>query len=130
MAIYGIGATYKTDVSENFIEKSVACVGWPENEAPALHEILKCLKTGDIIYIKSSPIGKGLRVKGVGIVIDNTVREIENLGKGVSVKWIWKGYETFGEINDKYNVRNNTLYEEFNKDVQNYILNLMFKEMK
>lgn len=130
MAIFGIGAIYDRDVSDDFIERGVACVGWPESEAPALHEILRCLKVGDIIYIKTAPIGKGLRVKGVGIVINNTVKVIENLGKGVFVNWIWKGYETIGEINDKYNVRNNTLYEEFNKDVQNYILNLMLKEMK
>ena len=130
MAIFGIGATHEEDVSEKFIELGVACIGWPEPQATALHEILKHLKVGDIIYIKSSPIGKGLRVKAVGIVIDNNVLEVKDLGKGVSVKWIWSGYNVIGEINDKYNVRNNTIYEEFNKEVQKYILDLMFEKMK
>ena len=69
-------------------------------------------------------------MKGVGIVIDNTLQQIENLGTGVSMRWVWSGYENIGKIDDKYNVRNNTLYEEFNKTVQNYILNLMFKKME
>lgn len=131
MAIFGIGATYDNyDVSNDFIENNVACIGWDLTDAPALHEILRCLKVGDIIYIKTSPIGRGIRVKGVGIVIDNTLQQIEGLGTGVSMRWVWSGYENIGKIDDKYNVRNNTLYEEFNKTVQNYILNLMFKKMK
>jgi len=131
MAIFGIGATYgKDDVSKNFIENNVACVGWDISEAPALHEILRCLKVGDIIYIKTAPIGQGLRVKAVGIVTDNTLKKVNNIGSCVSVKWIWNGYENIGTIDDKYNVRNNTLYEEFNNKVQEYILNLIFQQVK
>ena len=130
MAIYGIGATYDYDVADEFISNEVACVGWDINDAPALHEILKLLKNGDIVYIKSAPIGKGLRVKGVGVVTDNQMRNIPNLGTGIGVKWIWQGHENLGNINDKYNVRNNTLYEEFNKDVQKKILDLLFKQLK
>ena len=69
-------------------------------------------------------------MKGVGIVIDNTSQQIESLGTGVSMRWVWSGYENTGKIDDKYNVRNNTLYEEFNNTVQNYVLNLIFKKMK
>lgn len=131
MAIFGIGATYgNDDVSQNFITNNVACVGWGITEAPALHEILRCLKVGDIIYIKTAPIGQGIRVKAVGIVTDNTLQQINNLGTGVSVRWIWNGYENIGTIDDKYNVRNNTLYEEFNKEVQTFVLNLIFQMMK
>lgn len=131
MAIFGIGATYgNDDVSQNFITNNVACVGWGITEAPALHEILRCLKVGDIIYIKTAPIGQGIRVKAVGIVTDNTLHQINNLGTGVSVRWIWNGYENIGTIDDKYNVRNNTLYEEFNKEVQTFVLNLIFQMMK
>lgn len=73
MTIFGTGATYDRDVSNEFIT-DVSCVGWDATEAPALHEILRFLKLGDIIYIKSAPIGQGIRVKGIGIVRDNTLR--------------------------------------------------------
>ena len=131
MAIFGIGATYENyDVSNQFIANSIACVGWSISDAPAIHEILRCLKVGDIMYIKTSPIGQGIRVKAVGIVIDNTLEQKNNFGTGVSVKWLWNGYENIGRIDDKYNVRNNTLYEEFNKEVQTFILNLVFQNLK
>lgn len=127
MAIYGIGANYdNVDVSNQFISENVACIGWDITDAPALHEILRCLKVGDIIYIKSAPIGKGLRIKGVGIVTDNTIHVVPKLGTGVFVNWLWSGHENFGNVVDKYNVRNNSLYEEFNRDVQTYILGLIF----
>lgn len=129
MAIFGIGASYEYDVSEDFIKNEVACIGWDQADATALYEILRFLKLGDIIYIKSAPIGKGLRVKAIGIVKDNTLQNIPNLGTGVSVKWIWTGHENVGKINDKYNVRNNTLYEEFNREVQQKILDLLFSKL-
>jgi hypothetical protein len=129
MAIFGIGATYDRDVSNEFIDNGVACVGWDATDASALHEILRFLKLGDIIYIKSAPIGKGIRVKGIGIVKDNTLISIPNLGTGVLVNWVWSGHENLGTIHDKYNVRNNTLYEEFNRDVQTRILELLFTKI-
>jgi hypothetical protein len=130
MAVYGIGATYERDVAEEFISNNVACVGWDIDAAPALHEILKLLKVGDTIYIKSAPIGQGIRVKSDGIVTDNQLRNVINLGTGVGVKWIWTGHENFGTIDDKYNVRNNTLYEEFNNNVKTKILNLLFSKLQ
>lgn len=131
MAIFGIGATYgNNDVSQNFIDNNIVCLGWDISEAPALHEILRYLKVGDIIYIKTAPIGKGIRIKAVGIVTDNRLQKIDNLGTGVAVQWIWNGYKNIGTIVDKYNVRNNTIYEEFNKYVQNHVLNLIFQKMK
>ncbi|MDX2306172.1 MAG: hypothetical protein NW226_25410 [Microscillaceae bacterium] len=57
MAIFGIGATYDRDVANEFISNQVVCVGWSETDAPALHEMLRTFKVGDIVYIKSAPIG-------------------------------------------------------------------------
>jgi len=130
MSIYGIGATYDRDVADEFVNNNVACVGWDITDAPSLHEILKLFKVGDIVYIKSSPIGQGLRVKAIGIITDNQIRNVPNLGTGVGVKWIWTGHENFGTIDDKYNVRNNTLYEEFNKNVHTKLLALLFGRIK
>jgi hypothetical protein len=49
MAIFGIGATYEEDVSPEFINKGVACVGWNEKKAQPLHNLLRHIKIGDII---------------------------------------------------------------------------------
>jgi hypothetical protein len=135
VAIFGIGAIYDGDwdVSDDFVHLGVGCIGWSAADAPALHEILKLFKIGDIIFIKTSPPGQGIRVKAVGLVIDNQPKTPilnaagDDLGTGIGVKWVWRGYENLGVINDKYNVRNNTLYEEFNPDVQRRIIDLLLK---
>jgi len=130
MSIYGIGARYENDdVSDEFINNQVACIGWGINDAPSLFSILRTFKIGDIIYIKSSPIGQGLRVKAVGIIQNNQIMDIPDLGTSVQVRWIWRGHENLGNIDDRYNVRNNTLYEEFNPDVQQRILELLFSRI-
>lgn len=131
MAIYGIGAFYDgiTDVSKEFIEKGIVCIGWSEDDAPTLHEILRSLKIGDIVYIKSTPIGRGLIVKGVGIIIDDIRIEDQTLGNGLSVKWLWQGNKNLGHFNDKYNVRNNTIYEEHNKNIKLHVINMIINTL-
>jgi hypothetical protein len=39
MAIFGIGAYYDKDVSQEFIDNSIAGPGWDESEAPELFNI-------------------------------------------------------------------------------------------
>lgn len=117
-------------MSSDFLSKGVACVGWDPTDAPSLHRILKQITVGDLIYIKSHPPDAGLRIKAVGIVVDAEVKNVKNLGMGVQVKWIWRGDEFIGKIDDKYNVRNITLYEEFNPDVQKRVIRLILKQMK
>ena len=53
MAIFGIGARYEKDVSNDFILEECACIGWTQTEAGSLYEMLRRIKKGDIIYIKS-----------------------------------------------------------------------------
>jgi len=56
MAIYGIGACYTdTDVSGEFVNRGVACVGWAQEDAPAIHRLLEHIKTGDIISRRALP---------------------------------------------------------------------------
>ena len=127
MAIFGIGAQYsgKFNMSEQFFEKSCACVGWPEAEAPPAHEILRHVRTGDIVFIKSFTPQRGLTIKGVGIVTEGNVKNFSRLGMGVSVKWLWKGQEKVGLLKDHWPVRTVTIYEEFNPTVQKRVLNLL-----
>jgi hypothetical protein len=126
MAMFGLGANYDgTDVTQDFLNNSVACVGWPYDDAPSLHHIMRSFQVGDIVYIKSHPPNIGLIVKAVGLVRDSRVFESDHGKACVRMEWIWHGNETLGHVDDRYNVKNNTLYEEWNPDVRNRILNLL-----
>jgi hypothetical protein len=133
MAIYGIGAFYEgtTDVSPDFLAQGVACLGWGVQEAPVLHRLLGHVKVCDIIYIKTHPPGRSLTVKAVGIVQDEEVRDYNTLGRGVRVRWVWSGNQTVREtVDEKYNVRSNSLYEEVSPAIQDAILDLLFSMLK
>ena len=133
MAIFGVGAYYDgtTDVSDEFIARGAACVGWSQGDAPALHKLLGRIQVGDIVYIKSHPPGRDLTVKAVGIVTANAITDYENLGRGVAIRWIWRGNEVFHEAeNERYNVRNNTLYEEMSPVIQTSVLDLLLARMR
>lgn len=128
MAIFGVGAMYgEQDVSSDFITKEVACVGWDEKESQTLHSVLKHIKTGDIVYIKSHPPHIGLIIKAVGIVTGQELKRDAHLGTGIAVKWLWTGEERFGRLEDKYPVRNLTLYEEYNYSVQSRVIELLIE---
>jgi len=60
MAVYGFGAKYgNQDMLDEFLRLGVACVGWPEQAAPPLeaapplHDILRDISKGDLVYVKS-----------------------------------------------------------------------------
>jgi len=133
MAIYGIGAYYTdTDVSDRFVNRGVACVGWSQEDAPAVHRLLEHIKTGGIIYVKAHPPGRDLTVKAVGIVENELVEDFGELGRGLRVRWLWRGpAQTWQEsAEERYNVRANTLYEEFSQAVQTRILELLFSALR
>lgn len=126
MAIFGLGAWYGEDVTDAFIANGVACVGWSNRDAPALHKIMAHIKVGDVIYIKTHPPSEGLTIKAIGIVTDDKVISMKGVGRAcLKVRWIWSGEEYVGFIEDKYNVRNITLYEEYNPEVQNRVIELL-----
>ena len=113
MAIFGIGATYgKKNVADKFINNNVVCIGWSNDDAPTLHEIFKSLKVGDIVYIKSTPIKSDFRIKAVGIITDNTIQKVPELGTCIKVRWLWNGLMKIPKIKDKYNVTI-VIYSEF-----------------
>jgi hypothetical protein len=136
MSIYGIGASYegKYNKQKEFISKSCACIGWEEYQAPALYNVLKKVNIGDLMYIKSMSIAtKELLIKAVGVVVDNIITSYDDgngshLGNGIKVKWLWNDEKRI-KISDemyRYNVFNNTLYEEFNDDIQKLVVKLAF----
>ncbi|QYK67486.1 hypothetical protein KAI36_02636 [Paenibacillus sp. S02] len=95
-----------------------------------MHKMLSKVKIGDFIYIKSltGQSSKALIIKAVGIVTDDRVEEHNGLGLGVSMKWIWQGEKKLDLTEQMYknNVFINTLYEEFNRDIQTLILQKVF----
>jgi hypothetical protein len=126
MAIYGIGASYgDIDVSPHFIKRGLACIGWDEKKAQPLHAMLRHFKIGDIVYIKSHPPSIGLIIKAVGVVVSVDLKMDKKLGTGIPVKWLWTGDERLGQLDDKYPVRNITLYEEFSRKIQTRVLKLL-----
>jgi hypothetical protein len=98
MAIFGIGAHYDTDVTQRFLSRGFACVGWDENDAPPAHAILRQLRTGDIIFIKSWNPQAGLTINAVRIVMEGRVRTVRSLGSGVPVRWAWSGEVRIGNL--------------------------------
>ncbi|MBX8575217.1 hypothetical protein [Pseudomonas cichorii] len=72
MAIFAIGAYYDKDVSHNFINNNIAGPGWGSVEAPELHQFIRSLKVGDIVYLKSaSPSSPDIIVKGIGVITND-----------------------------------------------------------
>lgn len=135
MAVYGIGAAYggRNDKTKDFLHNNCACIGWGEQDAPSLHKLLSKIKISDFIYIKSMSIStKELVIKAVGVVYDDIIEDKSTLGKGIGVKWLWQGIERVALTDKmyKYNVYNNTLYEEYLSEVQQKVINLAIQGIK
>ena len=97
---------------------------WGERLSPA-HAILRHLRTGDIISIKSFTPNDGLTIKAVGVVKEGRVRPFDNFGEGVLVRWVWNREEWVVRLNDKWPVRTVAIYEEYHPDVQNRVMDLL-----
>jgi hypothetical protein len=133
LAIYGLGATFDyTDVSEEFVTQGAACIGWSEESAPSLYDMLRSIVNGDLIYIKTFRPQDGLTIKAVGIVTHRTIRKFPVLGRqrrGVTVRWVWQGTELLGKIEDKYPVRSITLFPEHAPEVQSKVIDLLLSAL-
>jgi hypothetical protein len=131
MAIYGIGAYFGDhDISDDFIKYKLIGVGWPFDDAPDLHEMVKSLKTGDIVFLKKFSLASGFQIKSVGIVADSEIiqdtdqckiLQNDSLPIARHVKWLWTSENWVFITEDaggKNNVRLNSVFEEFNPYVQ------------
>lgn len=137
MAIFGIGANFNNqDVSNVFISCSSIGIGWDVKYAPDLHEFIKSLKVGDIIYIKSfSPSYPNLKIKAIGLIANSEILDEEssdgNFAIGRNVLWCCiEEFELQKPKPEKNNVRNNSIYEEFNPKVQTIILEKILNSKK
>ena len=128
MAIFGIGAYYDHDVSGDFVRNNVAGPGWNITDAPELHQFIRSLKVGDIVYIKSfSPTSPDILVKGIGVVTnEELVTNSAVVAAGRNIKWLVTDHFRIPKPDEKNNVRLNTMYEEFHPAVQSAILGRLF----
>lgn len=128
MAIFGIGAYYEDDVSDNFVKNNVAGPGWNVTDAPELHQFIRSLKVGDIVYIKSCPpTSQDIFVKGIGVVTnEELVTNSTVVAAGRNIKWLVTDHFRIPKPTEKNNVRLNTMYEEFHPAVQSAILDRLF----
>ena len=122
MAVYGMGAMYSgtEDQLEIFTQMGLACIGWSPDEAPAIHEQMRTVKAGDIVFIKSFAPTAGLHIKAVGVVTDPHFRKINNnLGWGIDVRWrLLPERIVIGALEDRSDfMRRGSMYEEFNPTV-------------
>ena len=128
MAIFGIGAFYKKDASQAFIEANLVGIGHSVEEAPELHQFMRALKVGDVVYIKSfPPRSPELFIRGIGVIKDD--EEVRDRGIregrvscGRNVKWVDTQEFRIPKPVEANNVRRNSLYEEFHPEVQRKIL--------
>jgi len=136
MAVFGIGAYYDENVASDFITEECACIGYGKSEASSLYEMLRRIKKGDIIYIKSFSIqGSVVLIKAIGYVIGRKIEKFyfpnskDSMGFGRKILWK-RVYETnpewiripLEEDDKKNNVYQNTLYEEYSDTIINKIL--------
>jgi hypothetical protein len=133
MAIYGVGAYFGNhDVSSDFIKLKIIGIGWSPNDAPDLHEYLKSLKAGDIVYIKSAPPKGDFVVKAIGIIssgniLNDVALQNDSVSIARNVKWVKTKEFVLKRGVEKNNVKLNSFFEEFNPLVQKRIISEILK---
>jgi len=123
MRIWGIGSNWDSvDVSGEFREGGYVQIGWTEPQAPGLYVMLGQIAIGDMVYIKSRSFGdKTLRIKAIGKAISAPYISRPSDRGTINVVWLKEFDEpiihSITEEEYRYNVYNNTLYEEFNPGI-------------
>ena len=93
MAVWGIGAYFQGegDITKDCLKEKVAVIGYMEEEKPRYYEMIQSVEVGDLIFIKSRfMLNQPLRIKAVGFVIDNEVKNIPNVYNAKGIKVCWK----------------------------------------
>jgi len=140
MAVFGAGAYYDVDVTKDFLEEECFCIGYEKEDASALYEMLRRVKIGDVVYLKSFNMGKKgesgkIFIKAIGFVVGQGIKSFtfsngNDMGYGRKVKWIkdFSNREDWFELelNSEERINNvyaNTLYEEYSaRIIKNLII--------
>lgn len=90
-------------MSSNFQRRGIARVGRTEEAAPPAHALLKQLRTGKLIFIKSCTPQRGLSLKAIEIVTQSKARTYsEELGTEDPVREEWSGDAHMARLRDKW----------------------------
>lgn len=142
MAVWGIGAKYngsQTSLISHFTNNGVACVGYTKDTAPDIIQVMKSIKIGDLIFIKTR-WGNTIFIKAIGIITDNKIVEVPNFENPEStisqmkVDWLIRPNKHIpvklekNELN--YNAFRNTIYEEFNPKVLYKVIECLSMHIK
>ena len=133
MAIHGVGAYFGDhDVSSEFIRRKIVGIGWSITDAPDLHEYIKSLKIGDIVYIKSAPPTGDFSIKAIGIIssgviLNDVALSNDTVSIAREVKWVSKRKFVPKLGKEKSRVRQNSFFEEYNPLVQKQIITEIIK---
>jgi len=127
MAIFGFGASYGgVDVSSDFVHAGVVGIGYDYAEAPDLHEMIKTIDVGDVVYIKAANCCSDITVKAIGIVVDSKNVTNSLITTGKKVNWVYTSHVVVAKpANSKNNVYSNAVYQEFHPDIAARIIKLM-----
>ncbi len=141
--IAGCGCFYgNDDMCDEFLKNGIAAIGWNPSDRPAIHDFMKTLKFGDIVFIKTTPKVKGgvMNIWAIGTVVRrNKYRRISKyLGHGIDIKYHWN-YEDdnngecleLSPLSDGYHqARTGTLFPEISTDVKEQILQYLPKVVR
>ena len=123
-AMWGFGFYFgkNRDSRQEFIDNNYVTVNYSEEEAPEFIEMMKEIKAGDIVYLKSWGIRNNkLHIYAIGIVTS----EMNTDNNRISVKWLIDNLKTEITPNKKYRQRVASIYKEYNNDIKKLIFNLL-----
>lgn len=92
MAVFGAGTYFDFDVTKDFLEEGCFCIGYEKGDAIALFEMLRRVKIGDIVYLKSFSMGKKgesgmVFIKAIGFVVGQNIKSFTfNNGNNMAEK--------------------------------------------
>lgn len=116
MAIWGVGFHFgkKCSQKEKFINKNYISIGYSEKEAPEYYAMMREIRVGDIVYLKSWAIRNNtLHIRAIGKVISPMKQNISN----ITVDWLIKDIDETIALNTKYRQRVTSIYKEYNDTV-------------
>ncbi|MEO3402827.1 hypothetical protein AAFN85_02930 [Mucilaginibacter sp. CAU 1740] len=127
MAIYGVGTKINNrQVRDLMIGGDIIGTGWSISDAADLHEVFRYMNTGDIVFLKSCSYSSDIQVYAIGLVVDNQILSSYHnplIEIGRRVRWYSLQHFRISKPSDtKFNVRGNTVYQEFHPTVNAAIM--------
>lgn len=124
ISVWGFGFYFgkNRDSKEEFIEQNYVTINYSEDEAPEFIEMMREIKVGDIVYLKSCGIRNNtLHICAVGVVTS----EMNTDNHRISVSWLIDNINKEVAPNKKYRQRVASIYKEYNNEIKTIIFDLI-----